>query len=80
MTDNNKRRLKFLKSIYGREAYEKGLKITYGITTYTALWILGYDTIEELEVKYTDEQILKMYDENFQKMNIPLLHKSRKKA
>lgn len=80
MTDNNKRRLKFLKSIYGREAYEKGLKITYGITNYTALWILGYDTIEELEVKYTDEEILKMYDENIKKMNIPLLHKSRKKA
>ena len=80
MTDNNRRKLKFLKSIYGREAYEKGLKVTYGITFYNAWWFLGFDTIEELEAKYTDDEILKMHNENFQKMNISLLHKSRKKA
>ena len=80
MSEKNEKRLKAVKTIYGKEAFEKGLKIKYGNNTFVAWWILGYDTIEELEVKYTDEQILKMYDENIKKMNIPLLYKSRKKA
>ena len=57
MSEKNKKRLKAIKTIYGEKAYHKGEKVTYGTTVYVAWWILGYNTIEELEAKYTDEKI-----------------------
>ena len=51
MSEKNEKRLKAIKTIYGEEAYHKGSKVTYGTTVYVAWWILGYNTIEELEAK-----------------------------
>ena len=65
MSEKNEKRLKAIKTIYGEEAYHKGSKVTYGTTVYVGWWILGYNTIEELEAKYTDEKILEMHDERY---------------
>ena len=72
MSEKNEKRLKAVKTIYGKEAFEKGLKIKYGNNTFVAWWILGYNTIEELEEKYTDEQILEMHDERFKSAGIKI--------
>ena len=72
MSEKNEKRLKAVKTIYGKEAFEKGLKIKYGNNTFVAWWILGYNTIEELEAKYTDEQILEMHDERFKSAGIKI--------
>ena len=72
MSEKNEKRLKAVKTIYGKEAYHKGEKVTYGTTVYVAWWILGYNTIEELEEKYTDEQILEMHDERFKSAGIKI--------
>lgn len=72
MSEKNEKRLKAVKTIYGEEAYHKGEKVTYGTTVYVAWWILGYNTIEELEAKYTDEQILEMHDERFKSVGIKI--------
>ena len=72
MSEKNEKRLKAVKTIYGKEAFEKGLKIKYGNNTFVAWWILGYNTIEELEAKYTDEQILEMHDERLKSAGIKI--------
>ncbi len=77
MSEKNEKRLKTVKTIYGEEAYHKGSKVTYGTTVYVAWWILGYNTIEELEAKYTeakytDEQILEMHDERLRSQGIKI--------
>ncbi|MFV7791334.1 hypothetical protein ACNSOS_04495 [Aliarcobacter vitoriensis] len=72
MSEKNKRRLKAVKTIYGKEAFEDDLKIKYGSNTFVAWWILGYDTIEELEAKYTDEEILEMHDERYRSEGIKI--------
>lgn len=41
MSEKNEKRLKAVKTIYGKEAFEKGLKIKYGNNTFVAWWILG---------------------------------------
>ena len=53
MSEKNEKRLKAVKTIYGKEAFEKGLKIKYGNNTFIAWWILGFNTIEELEANKT---------------------------
>ena len=70
MSEKDKNRLKALKTIYGKEAFEKSLKINYGDRTYIAWWILGYDTLEELEAKENDERILYMHDNRYKQRGI----------
>ncbi len=72
MSENNKKRLKAIKTIYGEEAYHECSRVTYGTTVYIGWWILGYNTIEELEKKYTDEQILEMHDERLRSQGIKI--------
>ncbi len=72
MSEKDKNRLKVIKTIYGEEAYHKVSKVTYGTTVYVGWWILGCNTIEELEEKYTDEQILEMHDERFKSQGIKI--------
>ena len=72
MSEKNEKRLKAVKTIYGKEAFEKGLKIKYGNNTFIAWWILGYDTIKELEANKTDEEILEMHDERYRAEGIKI--------
>ena len=72
MSEKNEKRLKAIKTIYGKEAFEKGLKIKYGNNTFVAWWILGYDTIEELEANKTDDEILEMHDERYRAEGIKI--------
>ena len=72
MSEKNEKRLKAVKTIYGEEAYHKGSKVTYGTTVYVAWWILGYDTIEELEANKTDDEILEMHDERYRAEGIKI--------
>ena len=72
MSEKNEKRLKAIKTIYGKEAYEKGLKIKYGNNTFIGWWILGYDTIEELEANKTDDEILEIHDERYRAEGIKI--------
>ena len=72
MSEKNEKRLKAVKTIYGEEAYHKGSKVTYGTTVFVAWWILGYDTIEELEANKTDDEILEMHDERYRAEGIKI--------
>ena len=40
--------------------------------TFVAWWILGYDTIEELEENKTDYEILEMHDERYRAEGIKI--------
>ena len=56
-------RLKAIKSVYGKEAFTNLSTVKYGDTTYVGWFLLDADTIEELESKYSDEQILDFHND-----------------
>ncbi|MEV9525727.1 hypothetical protein [Aliarcobacter butzleri] len=56
-------RLKAIKSVYGKEAFNNLSIVKYGDTTYVGWLLLDADTIEELESKYSDEQILDFHND-----------------
>ncbi|MDK2063219.1 hypothetical protein PT520_11895 [Aliarcobacter butzleri] len=56
-------RLKAIKSVYSKEAFNNLATVKYGDTTYVGWLLLDADTIEELESKYSDEQILDFHND-----------------
>ncbi|MFY4817939.1 hypothetical protein ACOTWJ_06900 [Aliarcobacter butzleri] len=52
-------RLKAIKSVYGKEAFNNLSTVKYGDTTYVGWLLLDADTIEE----YSDEQILDFHND-----------------
>ena len=65
---------KSLKTKYGQidVAIPRDREGTFEPKLVFKLFLLGYNTIEELEAKYTDEQILEMHDERFKSAGIKI--------
>lgn len=54
-------KIKFIKVIYGKENFENEVTIQYGNDIHVGWYVAGYPTLESLEEKFTDEEILSIY-------------------
>ena len=62
MRQIDKHILEAAKLVYGDDKVEARASVPLGFTIVTAWSIVGYDTLEELEKKYSDEDILELYE------------------
>lgn len=63
MTVLQKRKLKFVKAIYGVEKFEKMETIQFGDKILVAWNLCGYQTLEDLEAEFSDENILNFFEQ-----------------
>ena len=71
MRQIDKHILSATKIVYGVERVKARVSLPVGFETVYAWSFVGYDTLEELEAEYSDNEILKMYyslQENLRKM------------
>lgn len=50
-----------VKSVYGKEQYNKQIKQQFGDSFIIGWYVLGYDTLEDLQTKFSDEEILDLW-------------------
>lgn len=50
-----------VKSVYGKEQYNKQTKQQFGDSFIIGWYVLGYDTLEDLQTKFSDEEILDLW-------------------
>jgi len=49
------------KLVYGFDKVEADLTLPVGYETVYAWYLLGFETVKDLEAKYSDDEILEMY-------------------
>jgi len=57
------KKLNFIKAVYGKEKFDNNETIQFGNETIVAWYLTGYETLEELEGKYTDKEIEKYFEQ-----------------
>jgi hypothetical protein len=57
------KKIKFIKAVYGKEKFDNNETIQFGNETIVAWYLAGYETLEELEGKYTDKEIEKYFEQ-----------------
>lgn len=50
-----------IKSVYGKDKYTNKESQQYGSSFVVGWYILGFDTLESLEQKYSNEEILELW-------------------
>lgn len=71
MRQIDKHILSAAKIVYGVERVKARVSVPVGFEIVCAWSLVGYDTLEELEAEYSDDEILEMYyslNENLRKM------------
>ena len=61
---DKKAKLKFIKAIYGTKAFENNETLKYGNRTLVGWCLVAIDTIEELEDKFSDEDIYVLFEQS----------------
>lgn len=61
MRQIDKHILSAAKIVYGVDRVKARVSVPVGFETVYAWSLVGYDTLEELEAKYNDDEILEMY-------------------
>ena len=59
-----KAKLKFIKALYGSEAFDNNETLKYGNRTLVGWCLVAIDTIEELEDKFSDEDIYVLFEQS----------------
>lgn len=60
-TTKQSNKLLFVKSIYGKDKFDNDITVEYGNDVHVAWYVAGCPTLEDLEKKFTDEEILAIY-------------------
>lgn len=61
-TVNTSDQIKFIKAVYGKEKFDANETIQYGNETLVSWYVIGFNTLQDLEAKYTDEEIIELYE------------------
>lgn len=61
-TVNTNGQIKFIKAVYGKEKFAANETIQFGNETLVAWYLVGFETLQDLEAKYTDEEIIEFYE------------------
>jgi len=54
--------IQIIKSVYGKEKYEKKHSQQFGAEFIMGWYIIGFDTLESLEEKYNNAEIHKLWE------------------
>ncbi len=63
MANLNNGKIKFVKAVYGNAAMENNQEVTFGTEKITAWQIVGIDTVQALEEKFSEAEILTKYEQ-----------------
>jgi hypothetical protein len=61
-TLNTANKIKFIKSVYGKDKFDNNASVQFGNEIIVAWYIIGYETLEDLEKKYFDNEILELFE------------------
>lgn len=61
-TVNTTDRIKFIKAVYGKEKFDASETIQLGNETLVSWYLIGFETLQDLETKHTDEEIIELYE------------------
>lgn len=61
-TSNDGNKIKFVESVYGKEHFENNSTVQFGNENIVGWYVIGFETIEELKKKYTEEEILELFE------------------
>jgi len=87
MTELEKQKIKFVKSVYGKKHYDNQDKVQFGDKWIVGWYLLGYPTLKDFELEFTDRNMLYIHKQltreikrepDLSFMGVPDLNKKRR--